>query len=306
VDFAEQITEHPERIDGALFGSLVGCFRSRAEFEQFVHHKGGVAVSQWLIEKNLRHSGLFQGRIAGWSELVGGPTFYSFHIQPDSEAIDLREQLVCAITGLSARVRFCASLALRLLAKPKQADVYITEQVTLAFRWFKERFPKLKGSEYFDEESKADLQAALRLLDVANETLHFEDITQLTFRESTFDAVISLDVLEHVPAYLAALSEFFRILRPGGTLIVTIPFMQDSEKTKIRALMDADGSITHIEEPDYHGDPVREGGVLCFQDFGWDLLQVTRQCGFSDALMALPWDYTQGLMGPLWTLVARK
>ena len=306
VNRPSSIPESSRLIDEQILGSQVGCFRSQAEFQHFIDHRGGIAVSRWLIEKNLRHSGLFHGTMAGWSELIGGPTFYSFNITPESEALDLREQLVCAITGLPARVRFCMSLIVRLMNSPEKCEIYMTEQVTLAYRWLKKRYPNVKGSEYFDEESRADLESALQLLDVDNEKLRFEDVTNLSWSASAFDAVLSFDVLEHVPTYREALSEFFRVVKSGGYLVLTVPFRQDSEKTVIRAELNDDGSIFHHEEPDYHGDPVREDGVLCFQDFGWDLLDEVRRCGFRDALMALPWDYTQGLMGPLWTLVAKK
>lgn len=41
------------------------------------------------------------------------------------------------------------------------------------------------------------------------------------------DVVLSLDVLEHLDDDRAALREMFRILRPGGTLVVTVPAFQN-------------------------------------------------------------------------------
>ncbi|GIU84824.1 MAG: methyltransferase [Acidimicrobiales bacterium] len=49
------------------------------------------------------------------------------------------------------------------------------------------------------------------------------DATRLPFADATFDRIIAAEVLEHVPDDLAALSELARVLRPGGTIAVTVP-----------------------------------------------------------------------------------
>ena len=41
--------------------------------------------------------------------------------------------------------------------------------------------------------------------------------------DASFDVVIACDVLEHVPDDTAAMREIRRILRPGGTAILTVP-----------------------------------------------------------------------------------
>jgi len=292
-------------IEQERLGNLVGCFRHKLEFDHFVEKQGGIVVSRWLTEESLKYSGV-HGSIPGWSELIGGPTQYSFAIAPDTEAVDLRDQLVCAHTGLSARVRFCASLAMRIVDNPVTASVYLTEQCTLFYKWLRRQFPRLVGSEFFDSSDAPRLKDALRQLSSSADDLRFEDVTELTLTSNALDAVVSLEVLEHVPDYRAALAEFHRTLRPGAYLILTAPFMQDSAQTLIRARMTDEGSVEHLMEPEYHGDPVRGEGVLCFHTFGWELLDEIRASGFRDAAMLLPWDYTQGLMGPLWTAIARK
>jgi ubiquinone/menaquinone biosynthesis C-methylase UbiE len=48
------------------------------------------------------------------------------------------------------------------------------------------------------------------------------DVTSLP-ATSAFDAVLALDVIEHVDDDQAALAEIFRVLRPGGGVVLTVP-----------------------------------------------------------------------------------
>ncbi|MRR53724.1 MAG: class I SAM-dependent methyltransferase [Deltaproteobacteria bacterium] len=50
------------------------------------------------------------------------------------------------------------------------------------------------------------------------------DISDIPEPDGSFDAVMCIEVLEHLPNPLLALEEFSRLLRPGGQLIVTAPF----------------------------------------------------------------------------------
>jgi SAM-dependent methyltransferase len=49
------------------------------------------------------------------------------------------------------------------------------------------------------------------------------DGTRLPFADASFDRVIASEVMEHVPDDMAALDELTRVLRPGGTIAITIP-----------------------------------------------------------------------------------
>ena len=49
------------------------------------------------------------------------------------------------------------------------------------------------------------------------------DATRLPFADATFDTVVTSEVLEHIQDDVTAISELHRVLKPGGTLGVTVP-----------------------------------------------------------------------------------
>ncbi|MFY9783103.1 MAG: class I SAM-dependent methyltransferase [Acidimicrobiales bacterium] len=49
------------------------------------------------------------------------------------------------------------------------------------------------------------------------------DALHLPFPDHSFDRVICSEVLEHIPDDLSAMRELARVLRPGGTMAITVP-----------------------------------------------------------------------------------
>lgn len=49
------------------------------------------------------------------------------------------------------------------------------------------------------------------------------DINALPFDDASFDCVICSEVLEHIPEHEKALSELVRVLKPSGSLVVSVP-----------------------------------------------------------------------------------
>jgi len=54
----------------------------------------------------------------------------------------------------------------------------------------------------------------------------FGDGRRLPFADESFQTVLSAEVLEHVMSPSALLQEMARVLKPGGRLLVTVPFIQ--------------------------------------------------------------------------------
>lgn len=59
------------------------------------------------------------------------------------------------------------------------------------------------------------------------------DLQNIPFEDKSFDVVISEEVMEHVEDYNKALDEVYRVLKPGGIYIFTIPLME-GRKTQSR------------------------------------------------------------------------
>ena len=78
-----------------------------------------------------------------------------------------------------------------------------------------------------DTKDAAAMLAAMRLAGEAPAdalgTAVNGDALRLPFADGAFDRVIAAEVLEHVPDDEAAAAELARVLRPGGTLAVTVP-----------------------------------------------------------------------------------
>jgi SAM-dependent methyltransferase len=170
----------------------------------------------------------------------------------------------------------------------RKKDVYLTEKVTPLFGFFELFFDNLVGSEYLGESYLSG--------QFVNGIRH-EDLTKLSFNTNSFDLLVSLEVLEHIPAFEKALFEIYRVLRPGGVAFITTPFDTSKYEITKRALIKEDGSIEHLLPPDYHGDPMKKEGILCFQYFGWELLDMLRGIGFSSAEAYFTWSLKFGILG---------
>ncbi len=76
--------------------------------------------------------------------------------------------------------------------------------------YYKNRFSKLIAA---DAEKRTDEEIVL------------VDAQKLPFSDSSFDCVLLTEVLEHIPSPVNCIKEVSRVLKPGGKLLLTVPFM---------------------------------------------------------------------------------
>ena len=112
------------------------------------------------------------------------------------------------------------------------------------------------------------------------EGVRCEDLRNLTFEEESFDLVISSDIFEHVRGPEEAFAGVFRVLRPHGWHVFTVPLAYPFE-AETRPRVDYSGpEDVHLLPPEYHGSPHDPAGSLVYTDFGMDLPDALRELGF--------------------------
>ncbi len=157
-------------------------------------------------------------------------------------------------------------------------EVYELSSRGPLFKHLKQRAGKLTFSEYFDQVGPGEFHNGVQCQDVQN----------LTYSDKSFDICTSTEVFEHVPDDLKGFSEIFRVLRPGGLFIFTVP-LSGSVETVERARLKPNGRIEHLLPPEYHIDPARDHkGTLVFRNYGADIVQRLKNQGFSEAKLVNP------------------
>jgi SAM-dependent methyltransferase len=74
-----------------------------------------------------------------------------------------------------------------------------------------------------DFSAEAISIAQARFDDLPNIIWQQEDIENISFKDASFDTVISCETIEHIAHPGKGLSELYRVLKPGGRLFLTCP-----------------------------------------------------------------------------------
>ena len=146
------------------------------------------------------------------------------------------------------------------------------------------RCPRYSSSHFFDDVARGQHKGRHRS----------EDLRALTFADATFDVFVTSDVFEHVFEPDKAVREIARVLKPGGLHVFTMPWYPDAPRTVQRARLAPDGSIEHLLEPIYHGNPIAEGSLVTY-DWGADFPDFVQRHSGMTTTVYLERDRTKGL-----------
>jgi len=97
------------------------------------------------------------------------------------------------------------------------------------------------------------------------------DAAYIPFADNSFDVVICSELLEHVPNPPEVLSEVYRVLRPGGLLLICVPFLYQ-----------------------IHGDPYDFGR---YTDYYWSF--ILKKIGYKDVFIEKQGLFWSVLVGTL-------
>jgi SAM-dependent methyltransferase len=122
---------------------------------------------------------------------------------------------------------------------------------------FARRFRKMSNLYYVAGDLQRHPETTLRM-----------DVTAAPISSNSFDALICVHVLEEVMPDRLAMGEIFRLLKPGGWAVVTVP-------TNMNALTYEDPSITSAAaRARAFGEPAH------VRVYGYDLADRLQACGF--------------------------
>ena len=118
-----------------------------------------------------------------------------------------------------------------------------------------------------------------------NANITNQNLEALTFPDSSFDIVITSDVMEHVRLDYKAHREIRRVLRNGGIYLFTVPHFRDRPITLKRVTVNDPSDPTKDEFPvekQYHVDGNSEDGrALVYREYGTDLDAMLIETGFT-------------------------
>jgi SAM-dependent methyltransferase len=147
------------------------------------------------------------------------------------------------------------------------ADVIAFDQDVDELEKVREMFAAMREADEVPEAADADVKEG--------------DALALPFADGEFDRIVAAEVLEHIPADVQAIAELARVLRPGGTMALTVP----------RWLPEV---VCWRLSDDYHDTP--GGHIRIYTDA--ELATKARNAGLQ------PFDrgYAHGLHSPYWWL----
>lgn len=271
----KQLIAYQQKKTGGT-GMIIHRIRSNEEFIEHQAKNAELLDKHYLFLNNLVPEEEGEFLVPGYSYTAKKQVNFivDFKHSGKSGQVNWRERVCCPETFFNNRMRATFHLFDIEMGAYPDSKLYLTEQVTPIYTYFAGLFPSIIGSEFLED--------ALPFGSTNENGVRNETLCSLSFPDDSFDILISLDVFEHIPDYEKAFQECARVLKMDGKMMWSVPFIPGSAKNVIRARV-KNQEIVHVMPPEYHGNPLSNQGVLCFQYFGWEMLDQIRNAGFRNA-----------------------
>jgi len=147
-----------------------------------------------------------------------------------------------------------------------------------------------------DEKIFTRWQRLADALGLKNYKVEYQDATRTCYPEEHFDLIYSISVIEHIPGRgdADALAEFRRMLRPGGTIVVEVPYRHAGEER----VLNYDSKGTPLAEPRFY-ERLYDAAQLAERLENVPGLRMTRRVILGERLPLDPWLATGRLPRPL-------
>jgi SAM-dependent methyltransferase len=289
IDPATSRVDQSSRFDPLTSGMTSIVCRSREELDRirslptFRHQRKLLDA----VEKSHTNAGAVTA--GGYCLVCDDTTFFQSVLDPtdlDGTRAHWTERLHCRECGLDDRQRAMYWFALQTVQNtgPK---VYVAEQGTALHRHLR---VGVGPSVVCGGSPGAATPDAVTGDDCS------QDAPRIPFPDRHFDLVVSQNVLELVDEPMRVIDDIWRVLRPGGQLLLTVSFFPDKESHELRARRVL-GEVVHYVEPVYRGNPRTATRELVFTDFGWELVDDLRE-SFSMVTPELYQSWQYGHLGP--------
>lgn len=191
-----------------------------------------------------------------------------------------RDNLHCTTCGSNVRERAIYHVLTTVHPNYRVLDIHESSPETNRFFFaLLSKNSKYSYSQFLPDVANGEFKGGVQSVDLEN----------MPFPDNHFDILLSCDVLEHVFQPDKVFQEAYRTLKPGGSLIFTVPIDAGESSTENVAQIRKNGEVEILKtsvgkkkgystiNPEYHGNPADPEGALLTFYWGYDIINYIKE-----------------------------